>query len=168
MKKGYWIFLSFAFMFLSLFLLFNLYKTQHNNPSSSDFIRHLNLETDCRFFLFTVLWRETCDFALSDYYIETINSLNFGKKLCVYYVLPEKVRNSIQIKKGIPEERLIIDARNIILDKAGYFLPSILVLDRKGNVLFLSPIFADEHLQRNLLAGAVKTVSTTLRLFSKN
>ncbi len=168
MKKSYWIFFSFAFMLLSLFLLFNLYKIQRKVSSSNDFIRQLDLKTNCKFFLFTVLWRETCDFGLSDYYIETINSLNFGKRLCVYYILPEKVRGSIQVRKNIPEEKVIVDRNNVILKKAGYFLPSILITDRKGNILFISPIFSDEQLQRNLLTSAIKTISTTLRLSPEN
>ncbi len=160
MKKGFWIGLSLAFLIVSLFSLYRLYSLRKAfiNP-----VDRLELRQGCFFYVFTVVWPSSCDFSLSENYVKTLSNLNFGKRVCVYFVVPEKAR-AAAAKLNLPAEKTIYDRQKVILKRAGYFLPSIVIMDRKGRILFLSPVFSDPDLQHSLLTSAIKTLATTLRV----
>ena len=160
MKKGFWIGLSIAFLLVSLFSLYRLYMLRRACFSP---IYQLGLDKKCRFYVFTVIWPPSCDFSLSEDYIKTLTGLKFGNRVCVYFVFSEGSKQEIK-KLRIPKDRLIFDKDKTILKRAGYFLPSIVIMDRKGRILFLSPVFSDPDLQHSLLTSAIKTLATTLRV----
>ncbi len=160
MKKGFWIGLTIAFLIVSLFSLYRLYSVRKSfiNP-----INRLEVKERCLFYVFTVVWPPSCDFSLSENFVKTLSHLNLGNRVCVYFVIPEKAKDTAA-KLNLPAEKIIYDRQKVILKRAGYFLPSIVIMDRKGRILFLSPVFSDPDLQHSILTSAIKTLATTLRV----
>ncbi len=156
MNKKTWIFFSIVSVFVNVLLV---YLLNYNLNLRRKIILRDNYKHEIKinsvkskFNVIVLLTnKKQCYVGISSSFIKSLLKKKKNHS-SVYFVVEKKEKNEIdKIREKFKVRNLYYDLNNSICLRLGGVFPSIVIVDNKSNIIFYSPIFSNEKMNKLLL-----------------